>query len=82
MERIRGHHGAMNKEEIEPECGDEGLHDFMNDGKELYSGGDGDGEEMMKKEVRCKNCNKRAIEYYLMIQRVEIEDMYAEILDK
>jgi len=71
----------MSKKEMEPECGDEGLHDFkIVDGKELYSGGDG--EEMMKREVRCKNCNRRAIEHYLMINRVEIEDMYAEILDK
>ena len=61
-------------------CGDEGLHDFINDGKELYTGEDG--EEMMKREVRCKDCNRRAIEYYLMINRIENDDMYAEILDK
>jgi len=62
-------------------CGDNGIHDFeIVDAKELYSGGDG--EEMMKRQVRCKDCNRRAMEYYLMIQRTEIEDMYAEILDK
>jgi len=61
-------------------CGDEGLHDFMNDGKELYTGGDG--KEIMKRQVRCKDCNRRAMEYYAMIQRIETADMYGEILDK
>ena len=51
----------------------------MNDGKELYTGGDG--EEMMKKQVRCKDCNRRAMEYYILIQRIETVDMYGEILD-
>jgi len=60
-------------------CGNEGLHDFTNDGKELYI--DEDGEEMMKREVRCKGCKTRAEELYIMVDRTEIEDMYAEILD-
>ena len=69
------------REDSLTKCDEDGIHDFeIVDAKELYSGGDG--EEMMKREVRCKNCNRRAIEYYAMILREEIEDMYAEILDK
>ena len=61
-------------------CGDNGIHDFeIIDDKEVYSGGDG--EEMMKRQVRCKDCNRRATEYYAMIQRIETVDMYGEILD-
>jgi len=62
-------------------CGDNGIHDFeIVDSKELYSGGDG--EEIMKRQVRCKDCNRRAEELYIMVDRTEIGDMYSEVLDK
>ena len=61
-------------------CEDSGIHDFMIDDKELYMGKDG--EEMMKRQVRCKECGRRAEEIYVMVDRTETEDMYAEILDK
>jgi len=64
---------------IEDKCGDKGLHEFMNNGKELYTGSDG--EELMKREVRCKDCNRKAMEYWVMVQRTETPDMYEEILD-
>lgn len=60
-------------------CGDDGLHDFKIYSKELYLGEDG--EEMMKREVKCKDCNRKAEEIYVMVQRTEIKDMYGEILD-
>ncbi len=71
---------AMSKHIDGIKCGDEGVHDFMIDSKELYIGEDG--EEFMKREVRCKDCGRRAEELYVMVDRTETEDMYAEILDK
>ncbi len=71
---------TMSKHTDGIKCGDNGIHEFIIDDKELYMGGDG--EEMMKRQVRCKDCGRRAEELYIMVDRTETEDMYAEILDK
>jgi len=72
----------MSKHRDGIKCGYEsrkGIHDFKIDNKELYIGEDG--EEFMKREVKCKDCGRRAEELYVMVDRTEVQDMYAEILD-
>ncbi len=53
-------------------CGDKGIHDFEITGTELYAGEDGG--ELMKRQVKCKDCDRKALEYYLLLNRIEIHD--------
>ena len=54
-------------------CGEDGIHDFINDGDELYANQGEDENLLMKRPVKCNDCGKKAMEYYILLERHEID---------
>jgi len=54
-------------------CDEDGIHDFINDGDELYANQGEDENLLMKRPVKCEDCGKKAMEYYILLERHEID---------
>ena len=54
-------------------CDEDEIHDFVNDGGELYANQGEDENMLMKRPVKCNDCGRKAMEYYILLERHEID---------